>query len=311
MSDVNNPNIRPITMAVHTLLRNGVSHDYPGLAQTVVFDDILCPIDGDVFPKYIVEEGFVVKGFDSQPDDSLPAPAGWEYYPTGEASKFIHGWTANDLEWHTATKIYCSNNPGNYYIVSEKFQDVDNTFRVCCSGTPNIPSAALALKQSNKPLTPNTLYACGTEAIFKNLAVLSAADISKNYVYSFRTELINPGRSVHLNFNITRLPLMSTTSLTRRWPNDYVGLTSAEGITLIDDHTPVGVNEMPLSVFDGGVIDLMTEIEKSLGAGHYSQISVDEMLAALPQTNCFQEESGSDSSDDGGIFDDQFSGEFA
>lgn len=281
--------MRPVTIELNVLVRDPVNDNaWPGSLETVTFDDASCPsIDGDK-NEYKVEQGFVVMDFDSNPDDSAPAPAGWQYFNQAEASELIASWVAQSLEWHPATKITCSNDPDNFYIVSDSFYDVQNAFAICCSGQPEIPTQALALKTSNNPLTVGTEPPCGTPAKFIWLAIFGNTE-ERTLVYSFVANLrdkdnAEPAFQFRFPFQDS---LTATTQASRNWPEDFIGLTSISGVTLIaNDQEPSGPSEKQVKFFDFGSIEWFTNIEEDLGEGNFAPVSFSTNFAALPGTQC-------------------------
>lgn len=195
------------------------------------------------------------------------------------------------FEWHAATKIYCSNNPGNFWVVSDNFFDVFASLTVCC-GAPNIQSAGFVFKMSTSPLTPGEQYLCPIAASFKWLAVRSQTE-TRNLEYKFLIELTTMDDSTTLDNNgDPGVTFLNTLQVVRAWPQDFIGLV-LDGITLVDNGSIPGVNEKRVGDFDLGTIKMTTIITDT---DTLEVVSTVEEEFALPES-C-------------GIFEESFSLEF-
>lgn len=280
--------MRPVTLTVGVLVREAVNDNaWPGVDESVNFNDAACPsVDGDS-PSFLIEQGFVVMGFDASASDSFPAPDGWQYFNQAEASALIPGWAAALLEWHPATKITCSNNPDNFWIVSNNFFDVVSAFTVCC-GAAEIPTLAMALKQSTSSLNPDEANPpCGTLAAFKFLAIRGSSEIQV-LMHRFVLVLKNADESISLEYPLPGHnddPLPGTTQAVLNWPEDFIGLTM-DGKTLVANDVTPGVDEYNVSEFDNGTIEMTTTIRRVI-----DEVIVSEAVETfrLPGTDCIPE----------------------
>jgi hypothetical protein len=261
----------------------GPSNAWPGIQESVDFSDVTCPsVDGDT-PYWKITLGFVVMGFDASASDSLPAPDGWQFYDQGEATDLIPLWAAQSLEWHAATKIECSNNPDNAYLVSDSYYDVLDDFNICC-GTPTIQTQVLALKASHGPLDPGSCPSCGKEAVFKSLAIKGTND-TRTLASMFRYILRSSDNLIEEIFELdASIPLTAVNSRTMRWPDDFIGLTSLGDITLIaNDQEPIPGSTRRVLDFDCGTIEVQSlywDVDDDLN------ITTATNTWALPITNC-------------------------
>lgn len=274
--------MRPVTTTLDVLVRDPVNDNaWPGVEEEILFDDAACPaVDGDV-PYFKIEQGFVVMGFDASASDSFAAPDGWQYFSNEDAQALIAGWAAADLEWHAATKITCSNNPDNFWIVSNSFFDVQNAFSICC-GAPNILTMPFALKQSNKELTPGTQYICGTEAIFRWLVIYGSNETRPNLSARFDIRLTSADESVTLAGPFSSFPIGPTGQISKSWPADFIGMT-IDGVNLVaNDQEVVMPGEMRVKDFDFGTIEVTTSILDE----NFDVVQSDTNTWALPTTQC-------------------------
>lgn len=297
--------MRPVTLSLDVLVRDPVNDNaWPGANETIDFNDTTCPAVDDEVTKWLVELVFVVMGYDSNQGDSLPAAAGWQIFTQQEARELIPIWAAESLEFHAATKITCSNNPDNFYVVGNSIFDVIQAFTTCCAA-PNIQTQALALKQSNAALDPSQTYPCGTEAIFKWVAILGNNETTPDLVYTFRVTLTNEAGDVIISEDfVSAQPLTVTVQASKNWPTDFIGMTIG-GTTLVANDAVPGVGERRVSDFDNGTITMVTEITDG---DAYNRSQQSEF--ALPPTDCAQPESGSSGSESG-IFGSEFAPSFA
>lgn len=297
--------MRPVILTLGVLIRDPVNDNaWPGVDEVIEFNDTTCPAVEDEETKWLIEQVFVVMGYDSNQGDSIPAPAGWQIFTVDEARYLIPGWLAESLEFHAATKIMCSNDPDNFYVVGNSYFDVVNAFNVCC-GTPNIQTQALVFKQSNYSLNPDDeLPPCGAEAQFKWLAIRSASDI-RNLIYTFRVILRNTDLTIEIVKDwIFEQSLPSTQQLIKQWPADFIGELFGSFTLVANDVVP-GVNEYQVRDFDNGTIVVTSQI---IDADTEMTISMQEQEFILPGTDC--DEAPSSSGSESGIFDDSFGDEF-
>lgn len=280
--------MRAVTLDINTLLRLGISSAWPGTPETVLFDDDACPTVGDDPAEWLISLVFIVQGYDSESGDSIAAPGGWQVYTPEQAKDLIPIWSAQDLEFHAATKIECSSDPDQYWIVSNSIFDVQHTFETCC-GSPTIPSAARVFVQSNEDLTPGETYPCGAEAIFKWLAIKGTGSVA-NLKYTFQVKLTSADGLTEIEGDlVTDQPLAATTQLVKSWPDDFVGLVIGATTLVANDATP-GVGEMRVGDFDGGTIDLTATV---VDDDTEETVSSETRQFALPVTQCDDEGSGS------------------
>lgn len=289
--------MRSVTLNLRVLI-SGFNNDqpWPGSEETINLNDEACPpINGDK-PIFKVEQGFVVfegESLQGQVDESQASglETGWTYYTQEDAAALINGWALAGFEWHAATKIYCSNNPSVFWVVSDTVFDVSAAINVCC-GAPSIANGAFVFKISNRPLTPGVDYLCPVSASYKWLAVRNPDDI-RNLEYKFLMELTTDDEVTTLTNNADpAVTLSSTVQVVRNWPADFVGLV-LDGITLIADGETPGVNEINVGDFDLGNIKMTTVITDT---DTLETISTMEETWAIP-ASC-------------GIFEDSFSPEF-
>jgi len=290
--------MRPVTLSLDVLVRDPVNDNaWPGANETIEFNDTTCPAVDDEVTKWLVELVFVVMGYDSNQGDSLPAASGWQIFSQEEARELIPIWSAESLEFHAATKITCSNNPDNFYVVGNSIFDVVQAFNTCCAA-PNILTQALALKQSNAALDPTQTYPCGTEAVFKWVAILGNNETTPDLVYYFRVALTNQAGDVLISeYFVVAEPLTETVQAVKSWPTDFIGMTLG-GTTLVANDVVPGVGERRVSDFDNGTINMLVEI--SDGGDYYTSQQAE---FALPPTDCGEPESG--------IFGSEFAPSFA
>lgn len=279
--------MRSVTLDLNVLVRDPVNDNpWPGLNTTITFDDAACPAGSDEDPtEFLLEQGFVVMGFDASASDSVSAPGGWQYYNQGEATDLIPLWVAQSLEWHAATKITCSNDPDNFWIVSDSFYDVQADFNICC-GAATYQTQVLALKTSGPPLTPGSCPSCGTEAIFKSIAIKGSTEprtLVSGFKYVLRSADNDPGLELvfELDFGI---PLNTINQRTMRWPDDFIGLTATNDISLIaNDQEEVPGSTRNVADYDCGTVEVTTMLwdpENDL------VITETSNTWALPVTNC-------------------------
>jgi hypothetical protein len=276
--------MRDLNLSVSVLQSQSEAFNaWPGNTQTVEFSDATCPsVDSDT-PYWKISLVFVVFGFDASASDSFPAPDGWQIYTPEEAQDLIPIWAAQSLEWHAATLIECSNNPDNFYLVSDSYFDVLNSFTLCC-GTPSIPTQVFALKQSSKALEPGQTYPCGTEAIFKWLAIFGNEDPPLNDVtYAFHFYLRDAANTIELLFFLAdAVPFTTTVQQTLSWPSQFIGLSSIDSKTLIENDQVPGPDQYRVADFDGGTIEVRTSVVQGGDTLLMQQVNT----WALPNTNC-------------------------
>jgi hypothetical protein len=273
--------MRPVTLSLDVLVRDPVNDNaWPGANETIEFNDTTCPAVDDEVTKWLVELVFVVMGYDSNQGDSLPAASGWQIFSQEEAKELIPIWAAESLEFHAATKITCSNNPDNFYVVGNSIFDVLQAFTTCCAA-PNILTQALVFKQSNAALDPTQQYPCGTLAIFKWLAILGNNETTPGLTYTFQIRLRNQFGDIDLLENfVDAQPLTATVQAVKQWPNDFIGMEIG-GITLVANGATPGPSELRIGDFDYGSIDILVEITDG---GSYTRSQTAQY--ALPSTDC-------------------------
>jgi hypothetical protein len=275
--------MRPVTLNLDVLVRDPVNDNpWPGAAETIDFNDATCPAVDDEETSWLVTQVFVVLGYDSDQGDGSPAPAGWQVFSQEDAAPLIAQWLEDGLEFHAATMITCSNDPANFYVVSDSFFDVVNAFNTCC-GVPNILTQALSLKISNSPLTAGVTYPCGTAAAFRWLAILGNNDEAP-LEYLFRLQLMTADLSTTLNFDLETNPLTATTQLQKSWFEDFIGLVSTDNKTLVANSTEnPGPDDVKVQTFDGGIARIIVQITDT----NLSQVvASSDMEWALPGTQC-------------------------
>ena len=243
--------MRPVTLNLHVLIRNPVNDNpWPGDATTINFNDAACPsVDGDS-PSFKVEQGFVVFG------------EVWTYYTQAQATALIPDWVADELEWHPATKIYCSNNPSNFWVVSESFFDVLAELNNCC-GTPSIQTDGFIYNMSGRELDPAGPNApCGSPASFKALFVKGNGE-TRNLAISVLVYVYNDGQTIGVADywpGWYLKPFTATDQLVLNWPQDFIGVTLG-GSTIVDNEdvaTPPG--SYNASTFDNGQVQIQIYI---------------------------------------------------
>src|SRR3972149_1363642 len=276
--------MRPVTLDLDVLVSPIITDAaWPGEEQVIDFDDAACPtVDPDHPASWIVEQVFIVMGYDSNHGDSVPAPAGWQVFTQGEAGPLIPGWAADNLEFHAATKITCSDDPENFFVVSQSFFDVVNAFNVCC-GLPNIQTQAFSFKISNSPLIAGQDYPCGTAAAFRWLAIRGTNE-TRNLEYLFRLQLTSQDMSTVLSFDLATASLAATTQLQKSWPDDFIGLVSGSSKTLVANSTEnPGPDDVKMMTFDNGVATIIVQVTDT----DLSQVvALSNMEWALPSTIC-------------------------
>lgn len=283
--------MRPISLALNILVR-GFENDtpWPGNPETVNFNDEACPsIEGDN-PSFKIERGFVVFGGESlegtvDESESPGLATGWQYFTEDDARDLIPGWAAASMDWHAATKIFCSNNPSNFWIVSDSYYNVLSAFTTCC-GAPQILTNAFSLKASPAPLIPGTAPACGVPAAFKWLALLGNDDDRPNLVYRFEYILRDSSNGQEETFIIGPYqPLSATTQEVKNWPADFLGAVSNGGIELVNNDIAPSGSQRRVMAYDGGTIEVRTIVALD-ESGDYTTVNESEETWALPGTVC-------------------------
>lgn len=273
--------MRPVTLNLGVLIRDPVNDNaWPGPDEVIEFNDTTCPAVDDEETSWLVEQVFVVMGYDSNQGDSLPAPAGWQVFNMEEATALIPGWAAEDLEFHAATKITCSNDPDNFYVVSDSFYDVVNAFNVCC-GAPNIQTQALALKLSNRDLEPGVEYPCGTQAVFTWLVIYGNNETRPSLSARFDITLTSADSSIILSGPFSSFTLPPTGQIKKAWPEDFIGMT-IDGTNLVANDVTPGPGEIQVKDFDFGTI----QVSVSVLDENFDVIIQDVNTWALPGTQC-------------------------
>jgi hypothetical protein len=279
--------MRPVTLNLAVLIRDLVNDNpWPGVDEVIEFNDTTCPAVDDEVTKYLVEQVFVVMGYDSNQGDSILAPAGWQVFTLEEATALIPGWAADGLEFHAATKITCSNDPDNFYVVGDSFYDVLNAFNSCC-GTPNIQSQALTFKISNTPLEPGEEYACGTAAAYRWLAIFGSENPGDG-TYQMTATLYdaaqNPANTKVFDLTGGAIPFTATEQIQRAWPADFIGMEALDGTFLIANDAPLldPFTQKRVLDYDNGIIVVTVGIFNNAA----EQISASQTTAALPATQC-------------------------
>lgn len=279
--------MRPVTLDLDVLVSPSITDAaWPGEEQVIDFDDAACPtVDPDHPASWIVELVFVVMGYDSNQGDSVPAPAGWQVFTQEEAAPLIAGWLAESLEFHAATRITCSDDPENFFVVSQSIFDVLNAFNVCC-GTPNIQTQALTFKISNSPLTEGVAYPCGIEAAFRWLAVFGSENPGDG-TYAFVAELYdqaqNPANTLHFDITAGQIPFTQTEQLQKSWPEDFIGMVASDSTVLVSNDTEtLGPNERRIMDYDFGILSLQVAIFNAANDIIHSS----QTVAAVPGTQC-------------------------
>lgn len=276
--------MRPVTLDLDVVVSPVITDAaWPGEAQVIDFDDAACPtVDPDHPASWLVELVFVVMGYDSNQGDSVPAPVGWQVFSQEEAAPLIAGWLADGLEFHAATKITCSDDPENFFVVSQSYFDVVNAFNVCC-GLPNIQTQAFSFKISNSPLVAGQDYPCGTAAAYRWLAIRGNNE-TRNLEYLFRLVLFSQDMATFLTFDLAVATLSATTQLQKSWPDDFIGLVSASGKTLVANSTETpGPDDVKMMTFDNGVARIIVQITDTDLA---QVVDGSDMEWALPATQC-------------------------
>lgn len=283
--------MRPVTITLGVLVRDAVNDNaWPGIDEEIIFNDAACPSVGGDTPSFLLEQGFVVMGFDASESDSFPAPDGWQFFTQGQAAALIAGWEAAELEWHAATKIICSNDPDNFWIVSDSYFDVLSALTICCA-TPNILTQAFALKSSNGPLVPGEVYPCGNEAAFKFLAIFGSQEVRSNLVHTFRFTLHtpegDPPNDKTFNFPL-RAAFTGTVQSNKRWPEDFFGMISTDAVHLIpmQNFLVYPWTVLGADIYDGGTIDILAIIEEETSPGVFAVVSTSQNTFALPIGDC-------------------------
>lgn len=273
--------MRPVTLNLGVLIRDPVNDNaWPGADEVIEFNDATCPAVDDEETSWLVEQVFVVMGYDSNQGDSLPAPAGWQVFSMEEATPLIPFWFAEDLEFHAATKITCSNDPDNFYVVGDSFYDVVNAFNVCC-GAPNIQTQALSLKLSNRDLEPGVEYPCGTQAVFTWLVIYGNNETRPNLSARFDIVLTRADMSESLAGSFSSFVLPPTGQIKKAWPDDFIGMT-IDGINLVANTVPPGPSDRQVKDFDFGTIQVTANVLDE----NFDVIITDSNTWALPGTQC-------------------------
>lgn len=146
-------------------------------------------------------------------------------------------------------------------VFSEQYQQLLAQLDACC-GT-SFATAPFALKQSNQSLAigdPNP--PCGADAFFKWLALFGSTE-DRDLAYRFTFSLIPADEDMLevLTFRpANELPFTETVQLLKKWPDDFVGMVSLEGVTLVGPTAEPGVNERRVSDFDGGTIGVVVTL---------------------------------------------------
>jgi hypothetical protein len=148
-----------------------------------------------------------------------------------------------------------------YQVFSEPLHTVQIMIAACCETA--IQTALFALKISNNPLAATgSAPPCGTPAAFKWLAVFGT-DETRELEYRFTMSLL-PADGDVLNvmtfYLPNQTPFIETVQLLKRWPADFVGMTSLEGITLVGPTAVPGVNERRVSFYDGGTVSVVVDL---------------------------------------------------
>lgn len=279
--------MRPVTLDLDVVVSPVITDAaWPGEAQVIDFDDAACPtVDPDHPASWLVELVFVVMGYDNNQGDSVPAPVGWQVFSQEEAAPLIAGWLADGLEFHAATKITCSDDPENFFVVSQSYFDVVNAFNVCC-GAPTIQTQTLSLKISDKPLEPGQFYPCGTAAAFRWVAIYgnNQPPPLPDAIYTFNMILRNADNTLVLTFDVLDAQPFSTTAQEQlAWPTDFIGRMSHESKTLVANNTETpGPDDVKMLAFDGGTIEVRSFIIEDGDTITHQQINT----FALPGTQC-------------------------
>lgn len=170
---------------------------------------------------------------------------------------------------------------GNVLVFSDQYNHILLAIAACCN--PNYLTQALALKTSNKPLTPGQTYVCGTEAIFKWLALYGKNELRPDLTYEFRIRMINADASIDLeDALVPTAPFSETHANVLNWPADFVGLTiEGENLVANDTVSPMP-GELRLLTFDGGTLEMHVIIRDNAAA----IIAEDTQIFALPDSQC-------------------------
>lgn len=275
--------MRPVTLNLGVLIRDPVNDNaWPGVDEVIEFNDTTCPAVDDEETSWLVEQVFVVMGYDSNQGDSVPAPSGWQVFSMEEARELIPGWAAESLEFHAATKITCSNDPDNFYVVGDSYFDVVNAFNTCC-GAPNVPSQALALKASSNPLEPGVTYPCDTPAQFTFIAIKGNNDV-RDLLFTMIFTIRDSANANPLTFEVAvDQPLSATTQVNLAWFLGFIGLISDGGVELVANSDPQDGTHVRVLNYDGGTIEMTTTITDNADS---STVSTQTNTWALPGTQC-------------------------
>lgn len=177
-------------------------------------------------------------------------------------------------------------NPGSVQVFSENFDDVEFLIEACCA--TGIATDALALKQSPAALTPGQRYPCGTEAIFKWLAILGNPE-TRTLNYSFQVLITsNDITKPPLQKTLTagEESLLATVQLVKKWPDDFIGMMFDGGETLVANDVIPGAMQYNVRDYDNGTIQVIVTI---IDVNTVEIVESDIKDFALPDTDCISE----------------------
>jgi hypothetical protein len=182
--------------------------------------------------------------------------------------------------WEPATRIVNCN--GATVIVSEYIADIMAQANTCC-GTSNIPTQALALKNSAHTLSLDEPAAgCGTPAEFVWLALYGSNE-TRNMEYFFFIQLTSAdGLTQIAEYFVDTALFTQTVEHKKKWPADFIGLQIG-AITLVANNVVPGVNELRVRDFDGGTLQMGVEIQDT---DLEQNVSIANKEFKLPDTDC-------------------------
>lgn len=173
----------------------------------------------------------------------------------------------------------------------QSLQQVNQLLAASCCSTV-IQTASFALKTSNQSLSPDDAPPpCGAEAIFKWLAVRGTNEVrALQYIFQFNM-YSQDGLTVQTFTIVNEDPLTETVQHVKRWPTDFIGLVSNEGKTLVANNVVPGVDDLPVSTFDNGTLDMITRIYTD--DIDHTLVSGKESFFIFPGTDCGSQDSSS------------------
>lgn len=170
---------------------------------------------------------------------------------------------------------------GDVLLFSEQFEELQALLDACCA--TEVPTQTLALKQSIYPLGENDPNPpCGAEAIFTLLAIFGTNEERVlNLDTNFTIAKADGTDPLVFTFN-NNDPFSANVRITKKWPQDFLGLLSDNGFTLVNNFTTPGGGQRQVKDYDGGTIFAHVELDD----GDDNPVLQDNHTWRLPGTKC-------------------------